>query len=322
MNVNDRAIKMLINGSLKGDRKAIAKMITLIEEDPIAALRYEDEILKYRRDFIVLGFSGAPGVGKSSIINHLIRELRRRSHKVAVLALDPTSVISGGSLLGDRVRVRYFDEGTFFRSITTQPESDVPWKVCPIIEFLGSIGYDYIILEHPGAGQVDVRIRDIADILAIVLQPLTGDEIQMLKAGLLELGDIYIINKYDLPQAELFYTIVESILSASRLLTTIKPKVLKVSALKGFGIDDLVNTLFSIEQELRDKGILAIRRLKRILSCAESAIISDVKLKVNNIVKDIERKLIREHEYLSLRNAIISLRKHLIRAMCGRNIGV
>jgi len=286
MNIDKNFLSELVTKALKGNRKAIAKIITLIECDPYIAIRYEDILFASHHEFIVIGVSGAPGVGKSSIINLLIKELRNEGSKVAVIAIDPSSIISGGSLLGDRVRIRYSDEGTFFRSISTIPESDVPWKACPIIEFLGSIGYDYVIVEHPGAGQVDIRIHDISDILIIVLQPLTGDEIQMLKAGLLELGDIYVINKYDLPQAELFYNIVASIMSDKT-----KPPIIKVSTISGFGIKDLVNTITEIKEKLIRTGVIRRKRLRRKLACIKNAILNDLKFKLNELVSIVEGEL-------------------------------
>jgi len=286
MNIDKNFLSELVAKALKGDRKAIAKVITLIECDPYIAIRYEDILFASRHEFVVIGVSGAPGVGKSSIINLLIKELRNVGSKVAVIAIDPSSIISGGSLLGDRVRIRYSDEGTFFRSISTIPESDVPWKACPIIEFLGSIGYDYVIVEHPGAGQVDIRIHDISDILIIVLQPLTGDEIQMLKAGLLELGDIYVINKYDLPQAELFYNIVASIMGNKT-----ESPIIKVSTISGFGIKDLVNAITEIKERLIRTGVIRRKRLRRKLICIKNAILNDLKFKLNELVSIVEGEL-------------------------------
>ncbi len=309
MSVSEDFLNKLVARALKGDRKAIAKIITLIECNPYIAIEYEDILFAKRHEFTVIGVSGAPGVGKSSIINLLIKELRSTNSKVAVIAIDPSSIISGGSLLGDRVRIRYLDEGAFFRSISTIPESDVPWKACPIIEFLGSIGYDYVIVEHPGAGQVDIKIHDISDILIIVLQPLTGDEIQMLKAGLLELGDIYVINKYDLPQAELFYNIVTSIIHSNEELT--KSPIIKVSTISGLGIKELVNAIVNVKRELVRTGVIEKRRLRRRLACIKNAILSDLKAKLNESLTDIESKYegikYREIRFYELYNRVLKL---------------
>jgi len=313
MNIDKSFLSGLVAKALKGDKKAIAKIITLIECDPYIVIKHEDILFTNHHEFVVIGVSGAPGVGKSSIINLLIKELRSVGSKVAVIAIDPSSIISGGSLLGDRVRIRYSDEGTFFRSISTMPENDIPWKACPIIEFLGSIGYDYVIVEHPGAGQVDIRIHDVSDILIIVLQPLTGDEIQILKAGLLELGDIYVINKYDLPQAELFYNIVASIIGDKT-----KPPLIKISTFSGFGIKDLVNAITEVKERLFRTGIIRRRRLRRKLACIKNAILNDLKFKLNELVSIVEGELksaeqgdVELHELynkilISLRNNICS----------------
>ncbi len=277
-------IRELINKALSGDRYSIAKVITLIEYEPY---KFKEFFSSYVKEVssIIIGITGPPGVGKSTLINCLIRELRSQGRSVAVLAIDPSSPISGGALLGDRVRVRCVDEGVFFRSLSTPPNEEMPWKIYLIIDFLSMLNFDYIIIEQPGAGQINTKVSNITDVLIVILQPLLGDDIQMLKAGLTELGDIYVLNKADLPQAELYYTLVKPIIQELKRDDWIPPLV-KVSSISCRGIKELVDAIDRFIMYSRSKGLLSKKKLIRKVFEVSDIVLSNLEGVVREVIKE------------------------------------
>ncbi len=247
------------------DRLYIAKALSLIEEglyDEFADMLFSEPHAH------IVGITGSPGVGKSTLISSIIAELRKRDKSVAVLAIDPSSPISGGAFLGNRIRVRTLDEATFYRSISTPPERSLPLKAYLMIEFLNTLGYDYVLIETPGAGQVNVSVSKVADTVVVVIQPLTGDDIQALKAGIMEIGDIYVVNKADLPQTEL---------TALQLRTMLgdvnrdgwRIAIVKTSAISGRGVPELVNVIEEHMKFLKDRGLYEAKIRRRRMSIVE-----------------------------------------------------
>ena len=247
------------------DRLYIARALSLIEEGMYGEI--SDMIFSSPRAHIV-GITGSPGVGKSTLINALISELRKRGKSVAVLAIDPSSPISGGALLGNRVRVRNLDEATFYRSISTPPERSLSLKAYLMIELLNTIGFDYILIETPGAGQVNVGISRVADTVVVVVQPLTGDDIQMLKAGIMEIGDIYVVNKSDLPQAELTAMHLRTIVGDTNRDGWHIP-VIKTNAISGKGVAELVNAIEQHMLFLKNRNLYTARFRRRRMAIVE-----------------------------------------------------
>ncbi len=187
----------------------------------------------------VIAFTGSGGVGKSTLIARLVEHVRSLDRRVAVLACDPQSPVTGGALLGDRIRMSASaaDEGVFIRSLATAGGSQaVAERVDVMIDLLKAFGFDVIFLETVGAGQGDTAVRKFADVLVLLLQPLSGDELQWEKAGLLEVADVVVINKSDLPGADRVQAEVGRLvnLSGGRQV-----QVLKTNAAQGTGIDDL-----------------------------------------------------------------------------------
>ena len=252
----------MIERARSGDKLAIAKILTAIEEDPYSNSEALRSFWVREPASHVIGFTGAAGVGKSTLISAVALRLAREGHSVAIIAVDPSSPFSGGALLGDRVRMRRLTGKVFIRSMSTREEESLPWKALLAIEVLEGLGYEYIILETPGAGQFSVRVMKAVDTVVVVLMPGAGDEIQALKAGIMEIGDIYAINKADLPEAELTYSQVRFVLKDTSRMGW-EPKVLLTSPIMGRGIDDLINTLSKHREHAQSINLLRTKRKTR-----------------------------------------------------------
>ncbi len=225
----------------KGKRGAIAKAISVVENDPKEARKLLKKIFKDSGNSIVIGITGPAGSGKSSLINKTVIAMKKLGTKPAVLAIDPTSHITGGAILGDRVRMtESTDSGTYIRSIASRGASGaISHSLRNSIRILEYAGFNPIIIESVGAGQTDVEISNIADITVVVFNPNTGDSIQTIKAGLNEIGDIYIVNKSDLSGTnQLFDAVLDYIGDTER-----NPIILKTSVKKNTGIAVFAKTL-------------------------------------------------------------------------------
>jgi len=225
----------------KGKRGAIAKAISVVENDPKEARKLLKKIFKDSGNSIVIGITGPAGSGKSSLINKTVMAMKKLGTKPAVLAIDPTSHITGGAILGDRVRMtESTDSGTYIRSIASRGASGaISHSLRNSIRILEYARFNPIIIESVGAGQTEVEISNIADITVVVFNPNTGDSIQTIKAGLTEIGDIYIVNKSDLSGAnQLFDAVLDYIGGTER-----NPVILKTSVKKNSGIIVFAKTL-------------------------------------------------------------------------------
>ncbi len=231
----------LLGDLKKGKRGAIAKAISVVENDPKQARKLIKKIFKDSGNSIVIGITGPAGSGKSSLINKTVIAMKKLGTKPAVLAIDPTSHITGGAILGDRVRMtESTDSGTYIRSIASRGASGaISNSLRNSIRILEYSGFNPIIIESVGAGQTEVEISNIADITVVVFNPNTGDSIQTIKAGLTEIGDIYIVNKSDLSGTnQLFDAVLDYIGGTER-----NPIVLKTSVKKNSGITVFAKTL-------------------------------------------------------------------------------
>jgi LAO/AO transport system kinase len=225
----------------KGKRGAIAKAISIVENDPIEARKLLKKIFKETGNASIIGITGPAGAGKSSLINKTSVALKKLRTKPAILAIDPSSHVTGGAILGDRVRMtESTDSGTYIRSIASRGATGaISRSLRNSIRILEYAGFNPIIIESVGAGQTEVEISNIADITVVVFNPNTGDSIQTIKAGLTEIGDIYLVNKSDLDGANQLFDAVREYIGSSEK----NPVILKTSVKKNSGISEFAKTL-------------------------------------------------------------------------------
>ena len=231
----------LIADLKKGKRGAIAKAISIVENDQTESKKLLKKIFKSSGNSIIIGITGPAGAGKSSLINKTAMAMKKLGTKPAVLAVDPTSHVTGGAILGDRVRMsESTDSGTYIRSIASRGATGaVSRSLRNSIRVLEYAGFNPIIIESVGAGQTEVEISNIADIIVVVFNPNTGDSIQTIKAGLTEIGDIYLVNKSDLSGSNQLFDAVRDFIGDSKR----NPVILKTSVKKNSGIAVFAKTL-------------------------------------------------------------------------------
>lgn len=252
---------------LKGDKRAAAKLISLIEDDEPKATEAVARIHPHTGHAHVVGFTGPPGVGKSSLINRLVRTYSGRGKKVGVVAVDPTSPYTGGAVLGDRIRMADtgIDPGVFIRSMATRGHAGgLALATFDAVRVLDALGMDLVFVETVGAGQSEVEIATRAHTTVVVEMPMTGDAVQTMKAGILEIGDVYVVNKVDLGSADVLVANLKFQLEARDGWTA---PVIRTAAVDGRGIDELADEMgrhisFLDRTGLRRKREVARARLE------------------------------------------------------------
>ena len=250
----------------RGNARAIAKAISLVENDSAAAQRLMRQVFAWRKDAVVLGITGAPGTGKSTLVDQLIGRLRAAGRKIGIVAVDPSSPFSGGAILGDRIRMmrHSVDADVFIRSMATRGHlGGLARATGEAIAILEAAGKDYILVETVGVGQDEVEVVKLADVVLVVLTPDAGDEIQAFKAGIMEIADIFVINKADHPGADKMERQLRAMLDLG-LPDKDKPSVIKTVATKGQGTDGMLSEVDRL-MEKRDRRLQEIRR-KRLLA--------------------------------------------------------
>ena len=243
------------------DIKNIAKTISLIENNSNQKKTILSELYSKTGSAHRIGITGPPGAGKSSLINNLILKLRSQNKMVAVICIDPTSPFSGGAILGDRIRMlkHHDDPGVFIRSMASRNASGglalASSEACDVLD---ASGYDVVIFETLGVGQVEIDVMNEADTVAVVLVPESGDDIQMMKSGLIEIADLYVVNKSDRQGANRLSTTLNNMLDTnpSPINSGWRTPIIKTNALTEEGVDELLNNIDSHLEFMKTEGTL------------------------------------------------------------------
>ncbi len=261
--------KLNLNERVKNDKRTIAKAITTIENGGAEALKLLKQIYPQTGTAHLIGITGPPGVGKSTLIDALIGQIRKSGLKVGVLAIDPSSPFSGGAILGDRIRMQAhtLDSGVFIRSMANRGHfGGIALAAYDAIRVLEAFAYDIIIIETVGVGQSELAIAQMADTTILALMPGSGDDIQAIKSGIMEIGDIFVINKGDLPGANKATSNIVQSLDLIQEKADWMPPVLISIAQEGIGIEELWQAIGEHFKFLKSSGKLEQRRKHRIKS--------------------------------------------------------
>src|ERR1700712_1351723 len=260
-------VSALVEKARSGDPRSVARLISLVEDASPRLREVAAALAPHTGRAQVVGLTGSPGVGKSTTTTALVTALREQGKRVGVLAVDPSSPFSGGALLGDRVRMQdhALDKEVYIRSMASRGHlGGLSWATPQALRVLEAAGCDVILIETVGVGQSEVEIAAMADTTLVLIAPGMGDGIQAAKAGILEIGDVYVINKADRDGADQVRRELRSMLAlAERPDGAWKPEIIKTVASKGEGIDDLVAALERHFEHLSSTGELDKRRLRR-----------------------------------------------------------
>lgn len=248
----------LIRKLMQGDRRALSRILSYVENQDERAFEILEKIFEKTKPHLSIGITGAAGAGKSTMIDQLTKRFRDQQQKVSILAVDPSSPFSGGAVLGDRVRMQrhYNDEGVFIRSIGSRGKSGgVSFATRALLQILNCYGSEVSIVETVGAGQSEVDIMNLVDTTVVILTPESGDSIQALKAGMLEIADVFVINKKDRSGADRVAHDIEMMLGLTELKSSWRPPIVLTSAQSGEGVDELVEKIAEHQAHLQREGL-------------------------------------------------------------------
>jgi LAO/AO transport system kinase len=264
------AASLLVTKALAGNRYALARLISLIEDNDADARPALAALYPHTGQAHIVGVTGAPGTGKSTLVNELAKSLRAQDTTVGIIAVDPTSPFTGGALLGDRVRMRDLagDPGVFIRSMATRGSlGGLARATSDVVKVLDAAGFTVVLVETVGAGQAEVDIARMAHTTIVVEAPGLGDEVQALKAGLLEIADILVVNKADRPGAAQTAQALEMVIGQNSSRTddsAWQPPILQTVALDGSGVPELLQAIALHREYLRTSRLWATRERVRV----------------------------------------------------------
>jgi LAO/AO transport system kinase len=272
----------LVAGVLAGDRRALARAITLVENGAPEAEAIVRDVYPRTGRAVSIGVTGPPGVGKSSLLSALVAEVRRTERSVGVVSVDPSSPFSRGALLGDRIRLseHFLDPDVYIRSMGTRGHlGGLAEATLQALLLVDASGKDVVFLETVGTGQSEVEVIGIADVVLLVLMPGSGDAVQALKAGIMEIPDVIVVNKMDHPAAKTMLQEVRSIVALDPDRER-RPQILLTDALRGEGVPELWEALDARRGELEARGELAQRRERNLSGEVETLAVARLRERV------------------------------------------
>lgn len=256
----------LVGRLIEGQEMALARLITLIENDASGMTQVLPLIQQHLGKAFCIGFTGPPGAGKSSLVSQVTKVMRSQNKKVGIIAVDPTSPFSGGAFLGDRIRMQEhcLDTGVFIRSMATRGSlGGLARATRDAVKLLDVYGCDYILVETVGVGQTELDIMQTTDVTVVVLVPEGGDSVQAMKAGLMEIGDIFVVNKSDRPGADSLAAQLQAVLQLNPRYETKTPPVMLTQGVSGKGVAGLVDVIQTHQLILKNMDLELRRREKR-----------------------------------------------------------
>jgi GTPase len=270
-----RDVPTLVAAARDGDHRAVARLVSLVENDDPALPELAAALVgPDGAEAKIIGLTGSPGVGKSTTTNELVRAYRARGLRVGVLAVDPSSPFSGGAILGDRVRMQdhAIDSGVYIRSMSSRGHLGGLAAATPqAVRVLEGAGCDVVLVETVGVGQAEVEVASLADTTLVLLAPGMGDAIQAVKAGILEVADVFVVNKADRDGADATYRDIQGMIGlGERGPGDWRPKVVRAVAYKSEGIDDVLAAIEKHQEWLRKHGELTKRRQNRAAAEVEA----------------------------------------------------
>jgi LAO/AO transport system kinase len=257
----------LLSRFRSGSKRACGRLMSVVENDPEAATAILDELYPQMGRAYRVGITGPPGAGKSTLVEKLARECRQRGKTVGIVAVDPTSPFSGGAVLGDRVRMPslFTDPGVFIRSMATRGGlGGLAVRTKEVCDVLDAFGRDYILIETVGVGQVELDVAAAAGSTVVVLVPESGDSIQAMKAGLMEIGEVFCVNKSDREGADRLVMEIEMMVEMKERGNGWVPPVVKTVATSGLGVAALLDRLEEHRRHLEATGAMTVRKRESI----------------------------------------------------------
>ncbi|MEU5103109.1 MULTISPECIES: methylmalonyl Co-A mutase-associated GTPase MeaB [unclassified Streptomyces] len=284
-------VSTLVEQARQGRPRAVARLISLIEGDSPQLREVMAALAPLAGGAYVVGVTGSPGVGKSTSTSALVTAYRKAGKRVGVLAVDPSSPFSGGALLGDRVRMSEHasDPGVYIRSMATRGHlGGLAWAAPQAIRVLDAAGCDVVLVETVGVGQSEVEIAAQADTSVVMLAPGMGDGIQAAKAGILEIGDVYVVNKADRDGADATVRELGRMLGLgeARAPGDWRPPIVKTVAARGEGVDEVVEALEKHRAWMEEHGVLAERRLRRAAGEVETIAVTALRARIGDLHGD------------------------------------